>query len=136
MPLRSRIFANDPALEACLVQDSAHVTRGARGDHVAKIQAVVTFLDRSTIDAAEIAAKTYGPSTAAAVLAYKRKRNIINPAYQTQADDIVGKMTIKALDDELLTRQVDHAPPSGTPPCPVQTPILPSLKTLAPRSRG
>jgi hypothetical protein len=30
------------------------------------------------------------PKTAAAVLAYKRRRNIVNTAYQTTADDIVG----------------------------------------------
>ncbi len=78
MPLRSRTFAGDPALEACLVKDTAHVLRGARGDHVAKIQGVIMFLDGSTINEAEIQSKTYGASTAAAVLAYKQKRKIIN----------------------------------------------------------
>ncbi len=42
-----------------------------------------------------------------AVLAYKKARNIINAAYQVQADDIVGKMTIKSLDDEMLALQRD-----------------------------
>jgi len=129
MPLRSRIFAGDRALEACLVKDSAHVTRGAQGDHVSKIQAVVVFLDRSTINDAEIKSKAYGPSTAAAVLAYKQKRRIINSTYQTQADDIVGKMTIKALDDELLSRQADHLVGGDTGQCTVEAPVLPSLKT-------
>jgi peptidoglycan hydrolase-like protein with peptidoglycan-binding domain len=46
-------------------------------------------------------AQIYGPSTAAAVLAFKRKRKIINTGYQTSEDDIVGKMTITALDNEL-----------------------------------
>lgn len=102
------------------------MTRGARGDHVAKIQAVVMFLDGSTITEAELKAKNYGPSTAAAVLAYKRKRKIINSSYQTQADDIVGKMTIKSLDDEMVKRQVDHAPPGGgTGQCTVQSPTVP-----------
>ena len=32
------------------------------------------------------------PSTASAVLAYKQKRRIINFTYQTQADDIVGRL--------------------------------------------
>ena len=41
-------------------------------------------------------------ATAAAVVAYKRTRKIINYKYQTEADDIVGKMTIAALDRELL----------------------------------
>ena len=37
----------------------------------------------------------------AAVLAFKKKRKIINRAYAQQGDDIVGKMTIKALDDDM-----------------------------------
>jgi hypothetical protein len=129
MPLRSRLFAGDPALEACLVKDSAHVTRGSQGDHVSKIQGVVMFLDGSTINEAEINSKTYGSSTAAAVLAYKQKRRIINFSYQKQADDIVGKMTIKALDDELVTRQADHLVGGSTGQCTVQAPTVPSLKT-------
>jgi peptidoglycan hydrolase-like protein with peptidoglycan-binding domain len=44
----------------------------------------------------------YWPKTAAAVLDYKRRRNIVNTAYQTTADDIVGDMTISALDREML----------------------------------
>jgi hypothetical protein len=57
----------------------------------------------STIDISELHEGRYGPSTAAAVLAFKRKRQIINYSYQTKADDIVGKMTIAAMDRELLT---------------------------------
>lgn len=45
----------------------------------------------------------YGPSTAKAVLAYKKKkRKIINHAYQSAADDIVDLLTINHMDDELL----------------------------------
>jgi hypothetical protein len=47
----------------------------------------------------ELEQSLYGPSTASAVLAYKQSRDIINRSYQTQADDIVGKMTMRALDD-------------------------------------
>src|SRR6185295_5647146 len=54
--------------------------------------------------------QTYGPSTAAAVLAYKKQRGIVNRAYQSSADDIVGVMTVKAMDDELLASQVDPQP--------------------------
>ena len=39
------------------------------------------------------------------MLAYKRKRNIINRAYQTQVDNVVGKMTIASLDAEMLTKE-------------------------------
>src|SRR5262249_49116426 len=93
-----------PALEACLVQDSAHVLEGARGAHVGKIQLALTILDGALIDAAEVAGALYGHSTAAAVLNYKRARAIINYSYQQQADNIVGKMTIPALDRELAAR--------------------------------
>jgi hypothetical protein len=45
------------------------------------------------------------------VLAYKRKRSIINFSFQTQADDIVGKMTVASLDKEMVEfeRQLDSA---------------------------
>jgi peptidoglycan hydrolase-like protein with peptidoglycan-binding domain len=101
MPLKSDIFAGDPRLEDCLVNDAAHLSPGAKGDHVARVQAALIFLDGLTIADGELGAMTYGPSTAAAVLAFKKKRKIINRAYQNQEDDIVGKMTIKALDDEM-----------------------------------
>lgn len=102
MGLCSRSFRGDMKLEACLVSDPAHVVEGASGEHVAKIQAALMLLDGAKIDRREITSKRYGPSTAAAVLAYKTKRRIINFAYQKQADNIVGKMTIAALDQELL----------------------------------
>src|SRR5262249_14872404 len=35
----------------------------------------------------------------------KKKRNIINFSYQTHADDIVGKMTIRSLDTEMLAQE-------------------------------
>jgi hypothetical protein len=54
------------------------------------------------IDQQELALKRYGPSTAKAVLFYKKKRNIINRSYQTRADDIVGIMTMASLDKEML----------------------------------
>jgi peptidoglycan hydrolase-like protein with peptidoglycan-binding domain len=101
MPLQSRLFNADQKLQACLVNDAAHVTPGAQGDHVSKIQKAIDALGDKVIDANEVSTKTYGPSTAAAVLAYKKKRNIINSSYQTQADNIVGKMTIATLDREM-----------------------------------
>jgi peptidoglycan hydrolase-like protein with peptidoglycan-binding domain len=101
MPLSSRLFKGDAKLEACLVRDAAHVTQGQSGDHVSKIQSALLQLDGAKIDFAETASDNYGPSTAAAVLAYKTKRRIINHAYQAKADNIVGKMTIAALDREM-----------------------------------
>ena len=89
-------------LEACLVQNPAHVLLGAVGNHVGKIQTALAALDKARIDEAELWAKKYGQSTASAVLTYKNKRRIINFTYQIQADDIVGKMTIAALDNEMV----------------------------------
>jgi hypothetical protein len=109
MPLSSRLFRGDPALEACLVQDPAHVVKGAQGDHVGKIQVALAELDGAKIADGELAAKTYGPSTADAVLAYKTRRGIINFSYQTQADNIVGKMTIARLDTEMAAREARSA---------------------------
>jgi len=101
MTLKSQLFRGDPKLEACLVQDAAHITQGAIGAHVSKIQAALIRLDSADIASGEEANSSYGPSTANAVLEYKQARNVINRSYQTQADNIVGKMTIKKMDDEL-----------------------------------
>ncbi len=105
MPLTSNIFKNNTRLQSCLVVDASHVTPGSSGDHVGLIQIALNELDGLIIDSAEVAAKRYGPSTAAAVLAFKKKRKIINLAYQQTEDDIVGKMTIAALDKEMFDLQ-------------------------------
>ena len=108
MSLQSTVFGfkNDVALEACLVSDSAHIKQRVNdvGNHVVKIQQALTALDRVSIAPGEVKAKTYGRSTADAVLAFKKQRNIINFGYQTKPDDIVGKMTIARMDNELANR--------------------------------
>jgi hypothetical protein len=109
--LQSQFFSGDPRLEACAVQDSAHIFQGDVGEHVSKVQAALFLIDDSVIDRGELSAKKYGPSTAAAVLAFKQERNIINRSYQTQADDIVGKMTIAELDKELA--ELENPPSDG-----------------------
>lgn len=103
MPLKSKLFAGDPRLEAAAQFDAQHIALGARGPHVAKIQTALVQLDgaRIAID------QSYGPATANAVLAYKRKRNIINRKYQSTADNIVGIMTMAALDEELAKADND-----------------------------
>jgi hypothetical protein len=108
MPLQSNLFKNDAKLQACLVDDAAHVTPGARGEHVGKLQIALKALGDVEISDGEIASKTYGPSTAAAVLSYKKRRRIINFSYQSQADNIVGKMTIASLDQEM--QKLDRPP--------------------------
>ena len=75
---------------------------GNRGDFVGLIQIALIEIDNATIDAGELAGEIYGNSTAAAVLAYKKRRAIINRSYQSSADNIVGKMTIRSLDDDML----------------------------------
>jgi len=124
MNLQSKLFAGDPKLEAAAVSDPNHIELGSMGEHVAKIQKALNLLDGGSI----AQDGKYGPATANAVLAYKRKRNIVNLAYQTQPDNIVGKMTIASLDRELcalesnansctLTRAtpVDVSAPSASP---------------------
>lgn len=117
MPLKSSTFATDERLEACLTEDSAHLTLGVRGDFVAKVQAALMFLDELKIEEQELESHTYGKSTAAAVLAFKKKRKIINTSYQQHEDDIVGKMTIKALDDELAIAENAPADLTVSPFC-------------------
>jgi hypothetical protein len=102
MGLQSKLFAGDRSLETCLIQDASHVSQGAVGGHVSKIQTALFRLDYADIDPLELSAKIYGPSTASAVLSYKQVRKIINFSYERQADNIVGKMTIARLDKEML----------------------------------
>ena len=106
MTLVSRFLSKDNKLQAAQVQDSAHILKGASGDHVAKIQTALALLDNARIAVQEINDKSFGPSTADAVLAYKRKRRIINFTYQSQADSIVGKMTITVLDAEMKQLEI------------------------------
>lgn len=111
MALFSNLFRGNVALETCALKDSAHVTRGATGDHVAKIQFALFTLDGSRIDRTELVSQQYGQSTAAAVLAFKKKRQIINHSYQSAADDIVGKMTIASLDKAMQLKELVPKPP-------------------------
>jgi peptidoglycan hydrolase-like protein with peptidoglycan-binding domain len=98
MALLSILFRGDQQLEAAAVDDSAHITPGSHGTHVSKIQTALNRLDNANLEVDG----HYGPLTANAVLAYKQKRNIINPSYQQFADNIVGRMTMVALDRELM----------------------------------
>jgi peptidoglycan hydrolase-like protein with peptidoglycan-binding domain len=111
MPLHSSLFQGDPALEACLISNSAHVTPGAVGAHVGKIQAALALVEGASIAPSELSSKTYGPATAAAVLAFKRKHTIVNPTYQTEPDNIVGKQTIEALDRAVVAKNAPKPPP-------------------------
>jgi hypothetical protein len=109
MPLVSRWFAGNARLQACLVSDPAHVVQGDSGAHVSLIQEALQLLDGTEIAAEELSGYQYGRSTAAAVLHFKQQRNIVNRTYQSAADDIVGKMTIRALDEEIAARERQRA---------------------------
>src|SRR5262249_14723300 len=98
-------FRGNTRLQRCLVADPSHVLKGDRGDHVGLIQGALLILDHSKIAGDELAQQLYGQSTAKAVLEYKKKRTIINFSYQTHADDIVGKMTIRSLDAEMVAQE-------------------------------
>jgi hypothetical protein len=109
MALKCKLFKGNPMLEACAVRNPAHITKGAVGPHVAKIQTALVRLDGAVIYSTELKACRYGGSTAGAVLKYKQRRTIINRSYQTQADDIVGIMTIAKMDEEMVAwEKKDH----------------------------
>ena len=101
MGLQSRFFGGDPKLEAAAVSHPAHIVPGSKGAHVGKLQQALISLDGAVIEPSELEQMHYGLTTANAVLAYKEFRKIINPTYQTRADNIVGIMTMTALDREM-----------------------------------
>ncbi|MFO0698079.1 MAG: hypothetical protein U0236_02530 [Nitrospira sp.] len=74
MALASKLFGGDKKLEACQANDSAHLTLGIKGEHVAKVQLAISVLGQLTIDRTELLSETYGPSTARNVLAFKTIR--------------------------------------------------------------
>lgn len=100
MPLRSDLFRDDAQLNACLEFDEAHVLPGAVGNHVLKIQMALETLDNAVIDPNEKLTNTYGDTTTTAVVHFKTVRGILN--FAGLIDTIVGKKTIKRMDDELV----------------------------------
>jgi hypothetical protein len=106
MRLNSKFLRVDPKLQAAFVSDPDHILLGAVGAHVVRIQSVLSLLDGAVISDRELQRGSYGPTTARAVLAYKRKRNIVNRAYETQADNIVGKMTVASFDREMFALEL------------------------------
>jgi hypothetical protein len=129
MPLRSRLFSVSRELQDCLVSDAAHVAPGARGDHVARIQSALVRLRVLEVADAIAEAGHYGPRTTAAVLTYKRAFKIINRSYQSNADNVVGRMTIASLDRGILV--LDGAGlaafPGPHPVSPTNTSTRPSV---------
>ena len=120
--LKCQLFQTPQAvrdrLERCLVNDSDHITQGSTGEHVRKIQIALNRLSkgpgRENFNLKENA--IHSPETAAAVKKYKDapNRRILQP-WQTSADNIVGKRTIKSLDDEMEI--LEHGSSSGGLSC-------------------
>lgn len=97
MPLlTSRSFAGDALLEAAAADDLAAIREGASGPQVAKIQQAVGPYSGVPIDPREIAASTFGPSTAAAVRNFNFNNGLFNAL--GQFDGVVGRKTILYLD--------------------------------------
>lgn len=109
-PFKSKLFRGDARLAAALVDNAKHVTLGDQGPHVRKIQSAVLMLGGGRIDGGELLAQRYGPTTAQAVLDYKTRRQIINLSYQTKPDNIVGIMTVRALDTEMALAELQDFP--------------------------
>lgn len=99
MALKSNLFRGDPKLEEAAINAAAHIMRGARGEHVAKIQYALSVVAGEPLKLDG----QFGPKTAAAVLSFKQRWCIINRSYQSQPDDIVGVMTIATLDGEIFS---------------------------------
>jgi hypothetical protein len=108
MALFSSILRNDPRLQACQTKDASHLTEGTTGPHVKRVQTALFVLDGLKVDREEERSQRYGKSTASAVLQFKTKRHIINHKYQSRPDNIVGKMTIAALDAELWRKEAQR----------------------------
>ena len=116
MALKSNLFRGSHGLGACEINDAAHFTIGKQGDDVGRIQMALLAIDSLKIERQELLSKTYGQSTATAVLAFKTKRKIINHSYQNKPDNIVGKMTIAALDREMSLWEATHRLPGDCTP--------------------
>lgn len=102
MPLKSELFRGEPRLEAAAASNPAHILKGAKGPHVRRLQRALVAIDGGEIAQDEKDGPVFGESTEQAVLRFKTTRRIINKAYQKSVDPIVGIMTMKALDEEML----------------------------------
>ncbi len=109
--LKSYALQGNKRFELCATAHAHHIAPGDAGPHVGTLQQCLLVLDACRIDQGELKNTKYGKSTAEAVLAYKTKRKIINKSYQSAPDNIVGIMTIKSLDDEMVAKQ---RAPSGS----------------------
>lgn len=104
-------------LRDCLNFDPAHIQPKDEGKHVAVIQDVLEILRQRLPDLGLLQIKNdprgvYGKDTADAVKKYKEINNIVRTGQPL--DNIVGRMTITQMDNDLI-----NAPPLPGPPKPV-----------------
>jgi peptidoglycan hydrolase-like protein with peptidoglycan-binding domain len=136
-PIKSRLESHElttdvpketqKRLNDCLASDSLHILPAKRGGkpgpHVEAIQKALETIRQAAPDLGlpVITDKpgVYGESTAAAVLKYKDINGIKRTGQAL--DDIVGRMTLTQLDNELLNRA--HPSPKPIPPGPKPAPL-------------
>ncbi len=135
MVLTSELFKNNKQLQDCSERDSAHIVaneppvrRGVndRGEHVALIHKALRQIMPNVSFGLEEATETYGPKTAEVVRQFKAMQNppILNKALrQTTPDNIVGKLTIAALDEQVKRKK------------PTLPPVVPPVKPDATEER-
>lgn len=128
MPLTSDLFKDNQQLQDCLELNSAHLVaneppkrRGVNdtGDHVALIHQALRKVMPGSSFGLEEATETYGPKTAEVVRQFKARQTppILNKALgQTVPDNIVGKQTIAALDEQVGRQKPPPEPPPVDPP--------------------
>jgi hypothetical protein len=44
LPLKAKLFKDDPKLEACFAHDAFHIIKGASGSHVGQLQSTYQWL--------------------------------------------------------------------------------------------
>jgi hypothetical protein len=131
MPLTSELFKNNKQLQKCLISDPDHIVaneppirRGVndKGEHVALIHKALRQVMPNVSFGLEEATETYGPKTAEVVRQFKAMQDppILNKSLQQKVpDNIVGKLTIAALDREVQKKKppppVVPKPPSFKP---------------------
>lgn len=113
MGLTSMLFTSpdrDEQLERCLVSDPAHIGEGinGNGEHVRRIQTALNELESCDLAVDGI----FGRATGDAVENYKNKHRIFAPGRGT-ADRIVGKGTIRRLDEDVAGFEQSMPPAAG-----------------------
>ena len=127
--LESNFFVNQPAnvktrLDQCLSTDFLHIVGGKRDENSAEGQAVTALQDALRRIRKEIlpslpditdAPGDYGASTKRAVISYKSDATHVIVRQGQRVDDVVGRMTLTQLDNDLLSIEGKKPPAPPTP---------------------